>query len=175
MFATEDLMAVPFLRELLDDVDSRWPGLELSRRIHELVRRVITRFVEDATAEGERRIAALGPRRVDDIRAAGEAIIAFSPPFQDADAAIKGFLHPHMYRHPRLLAVREEAERVVRDLFGRFVAEPTAMPDEWQAGLGGGGDKARRARRVADYIAGMTDRYALSEYERLFDAPVDLR
>ena len=170
LFATEDLMAVPFLRELLDDVDSRWPGLELSRRIHELVRRVITRFVEDATAEGERRIAALGPRRVDDIRAAGEAIIAFSPPFQDADAAIKGFLHPHMYRHPRLLAVREEAERVVRDLFGRFVAEPTAMPDEWQAGLGGGGDKARRARRVADYIAGMTDRYALHEHRRLFSA-----
>ena len=163
-------MAVPFLRELLDDVDSRWPGLELSRRIHELVRRVITRFVEDATAEGERRIAALGPRRVDDIRAAGEAIIAFSPPFQDADAAIKGFLHPHMYRHPRLLAVREEAERVVRDLFGRFVAEPTAMPDEWQAGLGGGGDEARRARRVADYIAGMTDRYALHEHRRLFSA-----
>jgi dGTPase len=169
LFATEDLMAVPFLRELLDDVDGRWPGLELSRRIHELVRRVITRFVEDATAEGERRIAALGPKGADDIRAAGEPVVAFSRPFQDADAAIKGFLHPHMYRHPRLLAVREEAERVVRDLFGRFIAEPTAMPDEWQAGLGGG-DEARRARRVADYIAGMTDRYALHEHRRLFSA-----
>jgi dGTPase len=169
LFAIDDLREVPLLRELLGDVDSRWPGLELSRRIHELVRRVITRFVEDATGEGERRIRALAPSRADDIRAAGGPVVAFSRPFEEADAAIKGFLHPHMYRHPRLLAVREEAERVVQDLFARFFAEPTAMPDEWQAGLGNG-DEARRARRVADYIAGMTDRYALHEHRRLFSA-----
>jgi dGTPase len=173
LFAIEDLMAVPFLRELIEDVDSRYPGLDLSRRIHEVVRRVITRFVEDATAEGERRLAELGPRRADDIRAAGTPVIAFSRPFQDADAAIKGFLHPHMYRHPRLLAVRDEAERVVRDLFHRLVAEPTAMPEEWQAGLSGGGE-ARLARRVADYIAGMTDRYALLEHRRLVGTTPDL-
>jgi dGTPase len=173
LFAIDDLRETPFLRELLDEVDSRWPGLELSRRIHELVRRVITRFVEDATTEGERRIAELGPRQADDIRAAAAPVIAFSGVFRDADAAIKAFLHPHMYRHPRLLAVREEAERVVDDLFRRFVAEPSAMPDEWQAGLAGG-DEARLARRVADYIAGMTDRYALLEHRRLFATTPDL-
>jgi dGTPase len=172
LFTIEDLSDVPFLRELLEDVNERWPGLELSRRIHELVRRVITRFVEDATAEGERRIAELAPAHADDVRAAGTPVIAFSPAFQEADAAIKGFLHPHMYRHPRLLAVREEAERVVQDLFRRFVAEPAAMPDEWQEGLSDG--EARRARRVADYIAGMTDRYALLEHRRLFGTTPDL-
>ncbi len=173
LFAIDDLRETPFLRELLDEVDSRWPGLELSRRIHELVRRVITRFVEDATTEGERRIAELGPRQADDIRAAAAPVIAFSGVFRDADAAIKAFLHPHMYRHPRLLAVREDAERVVDDLFRRFVDEPGAMPDEWQAGLAGG-DEARLARRVADYIAGMTDRYALLEHRRLFATTPDL-
>jgi dGTPase len=173
LFVIDDLRETPFLRELLDEVDSRWPGLDLSRRIHELVRRVITRFVEDATTEGERRIAELGPREADDIRAAAAPVIAFSGSFREADAAIKAFLHPHMYRHPRLLAVREDAERVVDDLFRRFVAEPGAMPDEWQAGLAGG-DEARLARRVADYIAGMTDRYALLEHRRLFATTPDL-
>ncbi len=104
---------------------------------------------------------------------AGAPVIAFSRLFQEADAAIKGLLHPHMYRHPRLMIVREEAERVVQDLFRRFIAEPTAMPDEWQAGLAAG-DEARLARRVADYIAGMTDRYALLEHRRLFERTPDL-
>jgi dGTPase len=173
LFALDDLRETPFLHELLDEVDSRWPGLELSRRIHELVRRVITRFVEDATVEGEQRIAELGPREADDIRAAAAPVIAFSGSFREADRALKAFLHPHMYRHPRLLAVREDAERVVDDLFRRFVAEPGAMPDEWQAGLAGG-DEARLARRVSDYIAGMTDRYALLEHRRLFATTPDL-
>jgi dGTPase len=173
LFAIDDLRETPFLRDLLEEVDSRYPGLDLSRRIHELVRRVITRFVEDATAEGERRIAELAPGQADDIRAAGAPVVAFSSAFRDADAAIKGFLHPHMYHHPRLLAVREDAERVVHGLFRRFVADPAAMPDEWQAGLSGH-DEARLARRVADYIAGMTDRYALLEHRRLFGTAPDL-
>jgi dGTPase len=173
LFAIDDLREVPFLRELLADVDSRYPGLDLSQRIHEVVRRVITRFVEDGVAESDRRIAELGPTQADDIRAAGGPVVAFSRSFQETDAAIKAFLHPHMYRHPRLLAVREDAERVVRELFQRFVAEPTAMPAEWQAGLPASGD-GRLARRVADYIAGMTDRYALLEHRRLFATTPDL-
>ena len=173
LFAIDDLRGVPFLSDLLVEVDSRYPGLEASRRIHELVRRVITRFVEDVVAEGERRIAELGPRQADDIRAAGVAVVAFSSACQEADAAIKAFLRPHMYFHPRLLAVRGDAERVVEELFRRFMAEPTAMPAEWQAGLQGA-EEARLARRVADYIAGMTDRYALLEHRRLFGATPDL-
>ena len=80
---------------------------------------------------------------------------------READAAIKDFLYPHMYRHPGVMAVRAQADEIVRDLFRRFMAEPATMPEEWRAGLPAG-DEPRLARRVADYIAGMTDRYASS-------------
>jgi dGTPase len=137
------------------------------------VRRVITRFVEDVVAESGRRIAALAPGHADGIRMAGGPVIAFSPAFAEMDAAIKGFLHPRMYRHPRLLAVRGDADAIVRELFQRFVQEPGAMPEEWQAGLRTA-DQGKLARRVADYIAGMTDRYALLEHRRLFATTPDL-
>ena len=174
LFAIEDLRAVPFLADILADVDGRWPGLEEPRRIHEVVRRVITRFVEDAIAESARRIGALQPASVADIRTASAAVVAFSEPTREADAGIKGFLFPHMYRHPRVMRIRRDAEAILRDLFARFLAEPGAMPDEWSRDLEGIGD-ARLARRVADYIAGMTDGYALVEHRRLFAATPDLR
>jgi dGTPase len=174
LFHIEELAEVPFLAELLREVDERHPGLELSRRIHELVRRVITRFVEDAVLESERRLAELAPGHADDIRSAGAAVVGFSAFFVEADAAIKAFLHPHMYRHPRLIGVRAEADQIVRDLFQRFMAEPQAMPDEWHSGLEGA-DESRVARRVGDYIAGMTDGYAILEHQRLFDTTPDLR
>jgi dGTPase len=174
LFRIDELMEVPFLAELLREVDERHPGLELSRRIHELVRRVITRFVEDAVLESERRLAALAPGHADDIRGAGAPVVGFSAFFVESDAAIKAFLHPHMYRHPRLVGVRAEADRIVRDLFARFMAEPQAMPDEWHSGLAGA-DAGRVARRVGDYIAGMTDRYAILEHQRLFETTPDLR
>lgn len=174
LFAIDELREVPFLDELLREIDGRYPGLELSRRIHELTRRVITRFVEDVVAEGERRIAALAPAKAEDIRLAGDAVICFSPGIREADASIKRFLYAHMYRHPKVMKVRAEADDVLRDLFGRFKAEPETMPEEWQADLPED-DEARLARRVADYIAGMTDRYAILEHQRLFDVTPDLR
>jgi dGTPase len=174
LFAIEDLRSVPFLADILADVDGRWPGLEEARRIHEVVRRVITRFVEDAIAESTRRIAVLQPASAADIRGAGAAVVSVSEPMQAADAAIKGFLFPHMYRHPRVMRIRREAEQIVRDLFARFLAEPGAMPDEWSRDPDGA-DEARLARRVADYIAGMTDGYAVIEHRRLFAVTPDLR
>jgi dGTPase len=174
LFAIEDLRAVPFLADILADVDGRWPGLDEPRRIHEVVRRVITRFVEDAITESAQRLGCLQPASAADIRAAGAAVVAFSPPMREADAGIKGFLFPHMYRHPRVMRIRRDAEAILRDLFGRFLAEPCAMPDEWSRDLEGAGD-ARVARRVADYIAGMTDGYALVEHRRLFATTPDLR
>ncbi len=174
LFDIEALREVAFVDELLQEVDRRHPGLDLSRRIHELVRRVITRFVEDVVSEGERRLAALAPASAEAIRHASSTTIGFSPKMQAADAAIKGFLYPHMYRHPHVMAVREQANSIVNDLFARFMREPEAMPVEWQDDLPRE-DEGRLARRVADYIAGMTDSYAVLEHRRLFDVTPDLR
>jgi dGTPase len=173
LFSIEDLREVPFLDGLLREIDALYPNLETSRRIHELTRRVITRFVEDVVAEGERRLAALDPRSDEDIRRAGDTVICFSAPIREADASIKRFLYPHMYRHPEVMRVRAQADAIVRDLFRRFMAEPSRMPEEWQANLPD--DEPRLARRVADYIAGMTDRYAILAHERLFETTPDLR
>jgi dGTPase len=174
LFSLDDLKAVPFLAELIAEVDGRWPLLEAPRRIHEVVRRVITRFVEDAIRESGHRIGELGPKSAEDIRAAGRPVVAFSVETAEADRAVKAFLYPRMYRHPRVVRIREEADAILRDLFRRFMADPAAMPEEWRAGLERA-DESRLARRVADYIAGMTDNYALSEHRRLFPATPELR
>jgi len=174
LFDIEALREVAFLDELLREIDGRYPGLDLSRRIHELVRRVITHFVEDVVTEGERRLSVLGPANAEAIRQAGQTTIGFSKAMQANDVAIKGFLYPRMYRHPHVMAVRQQADSILNDLFARFMREPAAMPDEWQAGVSPD-DQARLARRVADYIAGMTDSYAVLEHQRLFDVTPDLR
>jgi dGTPase len=174
LFRIEELSEVPFLADILREIDERWPGLDLSRRIHELTRRVITRFVEDVVAEGERRIAALNPESAEDIRRASATMMCFSKGMKEADASIKRFLYARMYRHHEVMRVRAQADEVLRDLFRRFEAEPELMPEEWQADLPRD-DESRLARRVADYIAGMTDRYAILEHRRLFDVTPDLR
>nr|USU31802.1 deoxyguanosinetriphosphate triphosphohydrolase [Methylobacterium sp. OTU13CASTA1] len=173
LFDLADLDAVPFLAEILAEIDGLYPTLDPSRKIHELARRVITRFVEDVIAESGRRIAALAPGDVAAIRAASAPVVAFSPAIAAADAAIKTFLFARMYRHPGVLAVRAKADIIVADLFSRFTAEPRAMPEEWSDGLEGA-SAGRVARRVADYIAGMTDTYAVLAHKRLFTATPDL-
>ncbi|MCJ2128852.1 deoxyguanosinetriphosphate triphosphohydrolase [Methylobacterium sp. E-045] len=173
LFELSDLDGVPFLRDILDEIDALHPNLEESRKIHELARRVITRFVEDVIAESTRRIEALAPGSVADIRAASEAVVSFSPALEEADATIKRFLYARMYRHPSVLAVRAKADIIVADLFDAFSTNPASMPEEWQAGLEGAGE-GRIARRVADYIAGMTDTYAVLAHKRLFATTPDL-
>jgi dGTPase len=101
-------------------------------------------------------------------------VVAFSPTVEKADADIKGFLYPRMYRHARVMAVMEQAEGVVRDLFAHFVSHPADLPAEWREGVDLA-DEGVRARRVGDYIAGMTDRYALVEHARYFDSTPELR
>jgi dGTPase len=174
LFSIEDLRSVPFLAGLLDEIDGRYPGLELSRRIHELTRRVITRFVEDAIRDSGRRLDEVRPADADAVRAAPMPVVCFSPAIVAADREIKNFLYPHMYRHPDVLAVRRQADDILRDLFDRFMREPTTMPDEWHQGVTRA-DEPRLARRVADYIAGMTDRYAVLEHKRLFPTTPELR
>ncbi|TCR62147.1 deoxyguanosinetriphosphate triphosphohydrolase [Bosea sp. BK604] len=174
LFELSDLRAVPFLAELLDEIERLHPGLEKARATNELVRRVITRFVEDVIGRSQALIAALAPADADAIRRAGAPVIAFSETNAEADRAIKAFLYPNMYRHPRVGVIRQQAADVVRDLFTRFSAAPQAMPEDWGSGADEL-DEARKARRIADYIAGMTDWYALDEHRRLFDATPALR
>jgi dGTPase len=174
LFELKDLEGVPLAGELLADIAARHPGLDRSRTTHELMRRVITRLVEDVIAEGKVTFTSGLYRSSDDVRNAGKALVAFSPRIAEADKGIKGFLYPNMYRHERVMRVRVHASEVVRRLFERLLADITLMPAEWCEGLERAGED-KRARRVADYIAGMTDTFALNEHRRLFGNAPELR
>ncbi len=173
LFDLQAIRAVPFVAALLEEIATLHPGLERGRVIHELVRRVITRFVEDAIKESRARIAASGAASLQDVRRAGRALIGLSQGMQAADRDIKTFLFANMYRHPQVKRVREKADAIVRRLFQAYCGNPAAMPADWAAKAGE--SEGARARAVADYIAGMTDRFALGEYRRLFDPAANLR
>jgi len=175
LFTVEDLREVDFLRDVVDEIAAWRPGLERARLIHEISRRVITRLIEDVIAESARRLAQGAPASADAVRAAGKASVWFSAPMEAVDKALKAFLFPRMYRHPKVMKVRGEAGEVVRILFERFAADPALMPAEW-AGMANGADsESRRLRHVCDYIAGMTDRYAVAECVRLTGSAPSLR
>jgi len=169
LFTLDDIEGLPVIGELIHEIPA---GIDSARRAHECVRRLITRMIEDATAESARRLAALAPQSTADIRHTSASVIGFSPPMQEADKAIKAFLYPRMYHHMRVQRVMQAAEGVVRDLFAHFAGNPQDLPLEWQTDTD---EPFMRARRVADYIAGMTDRYALIEHGKLFKATPDLR
>jgi dGTPase len=173
LFGLDDLADIAIVRDIRTTVTAQYPGLETPRLVHEVIRRTITRMIEGVIAESQRRLAALAPRSVDDVRNAGSMAIGFSPEITQVDAAIKAFLYPRMYRHPRIASIMTDAEGVVRDLFHHFMRAPASMPPEWLQDLDAG-DEAGKARRVADFIAGMTDGYALKEHARFFDSTPEL-
>lgn len=173
LFAINDMRDVPFLADILSEVDGRYPDLEEGRRIHEVVRRSITHMVEDVIAEGQRRIGDASPQSADDVRAAGRCLVNFSSGMAAAEREVKSFLFAKVYRHEDVLAVRRLVAVVVRDLFSKFIQEPDTMPAPWSTGLEAIGE-TELARRVCDYIAGMTDRYAIHEHRRLFDDTPEL-
>jgi dGTPase len=174
LFTLDDIAAVGIVGDIVAEIDGRYAGLEADRRAHECVRRLITRMIEDVIAESGRRLVALAPQSAADIRNAGAAVVGFSPVMTAADNAIKGYLYPRMYRHERVMRVMGEAEAVVHDLFRHFAKMPSDLPAEWGEGIGRL-DETARMRRIADYIAGMTDRYALIEHARHFAVTPELR
>ena len=174
LFSLEEIAAVALPREIIAGIRTAYPALEPGRLVHEFVRRLIGLLIEDVVAETGRRLAALAPANADDVRQADSAVVGFSPAIAEAERLIKGFLETHMYRHERVKRVMGEASDVVRDLFARYSAHPGDLPAEWRAGFDDL-DQASRARRIADFIAGMTDRYALAEHQRLFDLTPELR
>lgn len=174
LFSLDDIAAVALPGKIIADIRAAFPALDSARLVHEFVRRLIGLLIEDVIAETRRRLAALAPGSADDVRRAPAAVVAFSPAIAEAERLIKGFLETRMYRHARIQRVMNEAAGVVRDLFARYSARPDDLPAEWKEGLAGT-DKAAGARRIADFIAGMTDRYALAEHARLFDSTPELR
>jgi dGTPase len=174
LFTLDDIAVVALPGRILADIRAEFPTLDPSRTVHEFIRRLIGLLIEDLVAQTRRNLAALAPRSVDDVRNAPSGVAGFSPAIAEAERSIKGFLQTRMYRHARVQRVMNEAAGVVRDLFGRYAEHPGDLPTEWQEGLAGAGDPAR-ARRIADFIAGMTDRFALAEHARLFDSTPELR
>ena len=174
MFSLDDLAAVPIVGDILREIEALSPHIEAPRRVHELIRRLITRMIDDVIEESERRLATLAPCSADDVRRAGRPLVGFSPSMAAADRAIKDFLLPRMYQHPRIVRIMGDAERVLRDLFTHYTARPQDLPLEWQHGLGAA-DGGGGARVIADFIAGMTDRFALIEHARLCSATPELR
>jgi dGTPase len=174
LFTLDDLAAVPFLAGLIVEIRASHPRIDPSRAAHELVRRVITRLIEDVVAESARRLEALAPRRAEDVRLAGGPVIAFSAGMAAAEQGIKDFLYPRMYRHARVERVMAAAQEVVRDLFRHYLAHPGDMPQEWRDDMSRT-DARTHMRHIGDFIAGMTDRYAIEEHARFFDSPAELR
>ena len=168
LFTIEDLADVPLAGPVFAEVKKAYPDLDLSTTIHEAVRRMIGDMVNDILAETSGRLADLGAKTAEDIRNHSHAVAGFSEKMRANDAALKKFLFDNMYRHYELNRMTSKAKRVVRELFQLFVAEPECLSGEWRVQTSGPNTEAT-AHAVADYIAGMTDRYAMDEYKKLFD------
>ncbi|WP_136682860.1 deoxyguanosinetriphosphate triphosphohydrolase [Falsirhodobacter xinxiangensis] len=164
LFDEEDLMELPVTGPAFEEVDRIYPGLEPMRRRHEALRRVFGRMVEDVIHIAQNRLEAAAPQSVDDIRAMEQTVIRFSKPLYQELKAIRSFLFTRMYRAPSVMAERAKVTTAVNDLFKLFMEQPAILPQQWR---GEGDDEVQYARNVADYVAGMTDRFALQEHQRL--------
>lgn len=171
---TLDMMRnVGFFRSILEEIAEKYPELDEVRAGHELMRRQITMMVEDVIATSMAEIAALDPECADDARAAGRTIVRFGSLMAEAESAVKTFLFDNLYRNRDVMRVREEADRIVGELFDAYFADISIMPEGWREGLDRAPAKVR-ARHVSDFLAGMTDTYAIAEYRRLFDPNFEL-
>ena len=173
LLSLEALDDVPLTKRLLDLVRTRYPDLDPVRTGHELVRRQITIMVEDVIEETQRRLAAAKPQSVEDVHGQSHALVAFSDAMRTDEKVLKRFLFKNLYFHDSVVVRRHAADKILQDLFDTCFANPSILPPEWQSGCETL-DEAARARRVADYLAGMTDNYAVREHRRLFDRTPDL-
>lgn len=168
LFSIDDLMAVPFVSDVFRRVMDRYPGLETTRVIHEAVRDLIGTMIEDLLLETKRRLDEAKPHSAADVRAMDRPLVGFTQEMTEHNAALKAFLFERMYRHYRVNRSMSKARRIVCDLFGLLHHEPDQLPLEWQKGCDGP-KGFKTARRVCDFIAGMTDKFAIEEHARLFD------
>jgi dGTPase len=174
LFTVDDLRIMPPIAEMIADIARQYPGLDDDRRGAELVRELISCLISAVVSEARRRLDAAKPKSVEDVRNHGEVLIAFPADVAQAEADIKAFLKQRMYRHQRVMRVMGEAEQILFDLFARYQKVPGDLPVEWLPPAGKDSE-TERARRIGNFIAGMTDRFALTEHQRLFDSTPDLR
>ncbi|WP_160004446.1 deoxyguanosinetriphosphate triphosphohydrolase [Rhizobium sp. 18055] len=171
----EMLEEIPFLAGLMEEVRARYPGLEASRFTHEIMRRQITRMVEDVISVAQERLSEVKPQSADDVRHASRVIATFSEAMAETDKQIKAMLFKRIYRHPEIMRIRAGAAQIVTDLFGAYMVNPKEMQSHYWVDHIAGLAEAPKARHVGDYLAGMTDTYAISAHRRLFDQTPDLR
>ena len=177
LFDLDALAELPLAGEALGELRRDYPGLEAKRIAHEIVRRQITAMVEDVISSSFDRLELLNAQNDEDVRRAGRTIVAFSDKMTESEAAIKSFLYQHMYRANEVILVRENAQEILRDLFGVYFCGTAQMPNEWGIDWQAASrrmDEVRRARLVTDFLAGMTDNFAIGEHKRLFDVTPDL-
>jgi dGTPase len=176
LFTVDDLKVMPLTAEMIAEIARHYPGLDDVRRGAELVRELISYLIGAVVTEARRRLEIARPETVEDVRNLGDVLIAFPAAVAQAEAEIKAFLKLRMYRHPRVMRVMGEAEQILFDLFARYQQSPGDLPAEWMSRDGGDQEsETERARRIGNFIAGMTDRFAITEHQRLFDSTPDLR
>ncbi len=171
LFQLEELMSVPLIGPLLAKVKADRPDLDDRLVRLEAVRRMIGAMIDDVMAETSRRAQASAVQSASDVRGLSHALVAFSPDMAEDLALLRAFLHERMYRHWRVNRTRSQARRILSDMFQLFMAEPDVLPGEWLIKTQGR-DQAARARIVCDYIAGMTDRFAIEEHRKLFQLEI---
>jgi dGTPase len=174
LFHLDDLKVMPLMADIIAEIDAHYPTLDDDRRGAELVRELISYLIGAVFAEAKKNLADLKLQSAQDVRRQERALIGFPPEVAEQEAAIKAFLYQHMYRHKRVMRVMAEAEQILFDLFARYHGSPADLPPEWLVGADAD-DEADRGRRIGNFIAGMTDRFALTEHQRLFDSTPDLR
>jgi len=174
LFTVDDLKVMPLTAAMIAEIDRRYPALDRDRRGAELVRELISYLIGAVVSEARSRLLAAKPQSVDEVRSLGEVLIAFPAGVAQAEAEIKSFLKIRMYRHERVMRVMGEAEQILFNLFARYQSNPGDLPAEWLP-PDAGDTETERARRIGNFIAGMTDRFALTEHQRLFDSTPDLR
>jgi dGTPase len=176
LFTVDDLNVMPLTSGMIADIAQRYPDLDVDRRGAELVRELISYLIEAVFSESRRRLDAARPKSAEEVRNHGSMLIAFPPDTEEAEQMIKIFLKHRMYRHPRVMRVMGEAESILFDLFARYQKSPHDLPPEWLRRDGEGAESDTDcARRIGNFIAGMTDRFAITEHQRLFDSTPDLR
>lgn len=168
LFTMDDLAGLPLLGPVIAEVSSSYSNLNRSRLIHETTRRMIDRMVDDLLTETQSRLDAHKPGSASEVRLLSRPVVAMSGQMVASNKVLKAFLFERMYRHYRVNRMTSKARRVVGDLFGLFLSDPGCLPTRWRERAEGLAE-TDRARMVGDYIAGMTDRYALDEHRRLFD------